>query len=348
VGRIVADTLRDYRTHCYQAGLSSDLAFLEGLKFDGAHGENVLGLLDTFKNTSFVTVPLKAAWVQIEGELAFDGSLTLIPNGWMSPKCCFRMKTDFAYVQDDTLYIIDDKTGRGNPDPLQLELYAHLVNLAFESASKGQARRPQRIVCIFNELGKRKVDSWEYLPGETDGAREKILARLEEVNSWKEYPARTCDQCRWCSIPECPAKLEAREVMLASKDAPVLYIPKEVKTKLDAEMAMKFVLFAEQITDQVKDLVRDFVERNGAIFECGKVAEFRESTSWSPNSVEQLLKTLVAYGVAPSLIWDNVNINKTALEKIALKAGCKERLPMLFAMGKEKTSRRFGFFNDSV
>ena len=339
-----------YRRHCYQTRRLSDLEWLSR-KIDSIEDQDVRQLVQNFSESAAVNLPMDAEWVQIEGRFAFGENLALLDggkDGWFDPEVRFRMVLDFAYSQGDTLYLVDDKTGRGDPDSLQLELYAYLASQVYLSIHKNKPIR--RIVCVFNELGKRKLDSWEYTPSEVRDVRRKIFERLELVNSWKEYPAIACGQCKWCSVPGCPVRESAAKALVETTGCPTITIPDAITTPGDAEKAVLFLLFADGVVDGVKDILRAYVEANGPVAAGGKVAELRENEPWKCGDLEKTVKTLVAYGAPPALIWDQLSLSESGIEKICKKAKIKERLPMVLqTMGERKAYKpKFGLYNDKV
>jgi hypothetical protein len=356
IGGEVAEILKEYRLHCFKAGVSRDVDFL-WKTFDQkaktlTNSERTYELLQKFEQSDFSEIPVTASCVLIEKRLAFDENLNLIceekeDDAWFSKKAVFRLISDSVWREGDTLQIIDEKTGFGDPDPLQLEIAAYLLPRAIPATDLAGVHY---VSGSFNILSSgKRVDVFTKTMPETMGMGDVIKARLAEVNSWTEFPAKACNACKWCSIPTCPLKEEAKELIVRDKASPVLDIPKEISLRSDAEMAVRFISFAESVVDRVKDMLREFVEKNGPVSDAGLIAELRPNEPWKAGDVAQILSALVAYGVDKKLIFDNIGLSESALEKIVKKAGVVDRLPMLLSMGERKAYKpKFGLYKDKI
>jgi hypothetical protein len=353
IGSHVAEILKTYRLYCLQKQISSDIMWLASVAADKTPDPDktakILDHIDTFTNTSLVNLPIGATWVRTEARLAYDAKLKPLPEdtGWYDKRAAFRMVADFAYIQDNTLWIVDDKTGHGNSDPFQVRLYAYLLP---KLRPHNQIPSYERICCIMNELGKKRCDVvGEYLPGEVEDAGQDLLAKLQEVNSWTEYPATVCSQCKWCSVPGCPVRGQVETALVEVSKPPVSAIPTEITSRDQAERAMQFVLFAESCVDTVKELLRAWVEVNGEVYTMGKVAEMRSNTPWKATDVQKIAKALIAFGVQPEALWKELSLSESALEKLCKKHKITEKLAMLFSFGeRKKYNPRFGFYNDKL
>lgn len=357
IGSEVAKLLAGYRAHCYQEGLRNDVSYFDRIKdvIPEAIRDRVWELVENFKQSEFVTVPLDAQWVQIEGRFAFDGNLTCLGSdrkAWMSPTVAFRSVVDFAYYdpQAGELVIIDDKTGYGDPDELQLKLYSHLIKIAWMQDHNSIATGMQlnKVRCVFNNIATRSSSEIEFEPGETNGIREQILERVQEVNAMTEWPARICSMCKWCSVPGCEIRESTEKALVQAEGSPVIEIPNEIVWLKDAERALQFLSFAEDIVDRVKALLRDWVEKNGPVSTGGKIAKFSERESWAPKDLAMMCKALIAYGAPPELIWNNLSLTKSSIEKIVKKAKLEGKLPFIEAMVEKKTSKAFTIGNDRI
>lgn len=351
LGSEVHKITENYRRHCFARGLQSDIDWLQK-SMETASGDDARRLIENFISSPAVTLPVGASeWVQVEGRFTFGNNLVLLDeDAWFdNSRAKFRMVLDFSYKQGDTLYLIDDKTGLGEPDPLQLELYAYLSLQAYLSRHGNGDAPIKRIVCVFNELAKRTTPSWEYVPSDVSGVRKKIFDRLDLVSGWKEFPATACGQCKWCSVPGCSIRGGVVQAVVEAPGSPVNAVPEVISTREEAEQAVMFLLFAEQLADGVKELIRSYVEANGPVLAGGKVAELRENNPWKVKDLEKLVKAMAAYGVPAKEIWGNLSLSESGLEKACKKAKIQERLPMLLAMGERKAYKpRFGLFNDTV
>ena len=353
IGQHVATILQTYRQYCLAKNIQSDIEWLLKVSAakvpDKGKTDKILDLIEAFINTNLVNLPINPQWVRVESKLTFDRNLKPIlgEEAWFSKSAAFRMVSDYAYIADKTLWIVDDKTGRGDSAEFQVKLYAYLLPLI-----KPPNTLPSydRICCVFNELGKRQCNVvGEYSPGDVDDVRETIMAKLAEVNAWTEFPAKACSECKWCSVPGCAIRDDVETALTISDKSPVPAIPLQLTTQAEAEKAMLFLMFAEGVTDQVKELLRSWVQEHGPIIAGGKIAEERENKPWKVTDLQRLATALVAWGVPVASLWSELGLSESALEKLARKAKIKERLPMLLAMGERKDYKpKFGLYNDKL
>jgi len=351
VGAAFAKLTDRYRKHCFIAHNQCDTEAL--LKIAGeirgtlaADQSDAFGeIVERFKDSEFAVIPPAehVSWWSTEYQVAYDADLhpILHPDAWFDKGAAFRAVADFVYRSGPDLYVIDDKTGRGTPDPWQLKIYAALLPRAIGCS-------PDRVVCIFNNiLGKKEVI--EFFPADLYDVDEKLKARMAEINAWTEFPARACDACKWCSVPGCSIRQDVATALETHPKTPILKIPDSITMPLEADHALLFVLFAESIVDQVKDLLRAYVESNGPVTAGGKIAKLKPSESWKATHVEKIVKTLAAYGVPVNQIWDSLSITESAIEKIMKKNKLQDRLAMILQLGERKNYKpRFSITNHQV
>ncbi len=363
VGSAVAAILAEYRRHCYREGVSSDLSFLEGKEtvLEPDIKERVADLLAGFASTEFATVPLDAEWVHVEslpvdaregiGGFAFDGALRFLgcdKAAWLQPEAAFRLKADFCYYLGGELHIVDDKSGWGDGDEQQLATYAHLVKLAWTQVPANASRPLERILCTFNNIAKRTTTRLAFSPEDTDPIGGVLLEAMREVNERKDWPAVACLRCKHCSVPDCPVRENAAKAIVTLADSPVSRVPSEINCLQEAETALLFIQFAEAVTDRVKDVLRAWVERNGPVMAGGKVARFGDKESWKVTDLKSLCECLVALGAPKELIWKELSMTKTAVEKVIKKAKLEAKRAWIDAYIEKRTSSSFGIVNDKI
>lgn len=352
-GSAVHEAVADYMQHCLKHGLASDPDWIENY-----HGPpEVQECMDRLAETPFALSPIGADWVCVEAKMAFDKHLSPIimldqMTAWMSRDVAFRLVVDLSYVMRDTLYIVDWKTGFGaEMDETQTRIYGWLVYQYYLAVQKGLKRDVDQIAHVNTSIvnltiGKYSTDTWPVMDGQSIEA--VILDHLDTVNSWTEYPAIPCNSCKWCTVPDCPVRGEAETALVSTAEHGIT-IPSEIQTRDEAEKAVLFLLFAESVTEQVQQLLRGYVETNGPVAAGGKIAELRESTPWKCTDFEKLCRMLMAYGVESKLIWEHSSMSEATLEKLAKKAGIKDRMAMLLTAGERKQYKpKFGLYNDSL
>jgi hypothetical protein len=357
-GKAVHEALAAYLLHCRDNNVQSDLDCLANIAQNDVNIKNAPDsdrcseLLSTFGNSEFVNIPSGADHIQIESKFELDLSGALLAETeekWpFVSGCAFRGVKDYSYLLDDAAYVIDWKTGWDSIDQIQLQLYAWSM---FESVAKnGLADRIQRVVTVIYNLATKRKQVQEYTASDLVDFWGQIRAKIEEVNSWTEFPAIACGHCRWCTVPACPVRLTVNTSLVTSPKSPVMTIPdKELTSSLQAEDAVRFLVFLEVVQKQVNDLLRAYVEANGPIATMGKVAELRPNEPWKVKNLKTLVSTLGAYGIPPEQIWDALSISESAVERLMKRNRMMERLPMVLALGERKQyAPRFGIFNDSI
>jgi hypothetical protein len=353
LGSDVHEIIGTYRATCLAEGIQSNVEYLRAIarakKTSDGQTERIMELIEAFISSPSSILPSDTQWVSVEEKVAFDDELRpLGDKGWFDERAAFRAIPDFSYVQDDTLAIEDLKTGRGESDPMQLRIYAYLMIRVHQHKCKN-SQPISRIIAVFNELGKGRTDVTELTMEELAPLHDIILDRWREVNSWTEYPARACSQCQYCTVPGCPIRESNQAALVLADRSPVAMIPTELTTREEAEKAMMFVLFAEAVTDQVKELLRGYVQRNGPVVACGKIAEERPNNPWKVKDLQRITSALVSWGVPIEMIWKELSLSESALERIAKKAKIQEKLAMLYAMGERKDYKaKFGLYNDKL
>lgn len=352
VGREFANIARDYRKHCYQAGLTSDLGFFENIQLKYPRtGE----LIQRFCQSKFAMVPLGAKLVMIERQMAFDENLQLIKPGpnqterdaWFSKEAAFRTIPDFAYRLGDTLHIIDDKTGFGEADELQLRIMAAMIYKAIPAMdASGLLRVRGQFNCVAKpeDPPAIELDLGDSLIHEVV---KEIRSQIALVNSWQKFPAVQCDQCGSCTVPDCPLRAQAEQAIVAAvqQELPDLRMPTEITTQRDAELSLLFRVFLADIEKRIDKLQRDWVTSNGPIEAGGKVLGYDSTESWKPKNLDQLMQTMVSYGVTRQQIINNLSFTRSAIEKTMKQAKKLERLPMLMPLLDVKESQRFAIKN---
>jgi hypothetical protein len=353
VGSAVARILATYRSHCIKNGIRNDAGLLSDLKITVEDGlaEKVVPLLSRFAKSEFVHVPIDAEWHQVEGRLAFDGSLIPIEGdrAWFDSSVAFRSVVDFAYFdpQEGVLDITDDKAGWGDPDELQLRVYAHLCKTAWmRGKDVAEAMQLKKIRARFNNIAQNTVNEIELHPEETNSMRELILGKIAEVNMWAEHPATACSLCRYCTVPECPVRKAGETALVASEGCPVTEVPIRILSPDEARKAVQFIDFADGIVGTVKEALRKWVEDNGPVVSGSRIANFSERESWEVRDLAVFCKMLTRLGAPPEMVWQNLGLTKSAVEKIVKKAKLADQMPLLMSMIDKKTTRSFGIRND--
>ena len=346
IGGEFAEVVKGYRVHCYRAGVTSDLEYAKQVRFKH---EQTGELFEKFLASEFAVLPITSPMALVERKLAFDADLNpIVPaagqredDAWFSKDAAFRCIADFAYVEGDTLYIIDDKTGWADPDQDQLLFMAHLI-------PKSIPIQVERVVGLFNEVARgMRVLAVNAPVADLAPIGPKILERIREVNSWTEFPPQACAKCPTCVVPGCGIRESAATALVSAPGAPALAIPEKIETREQAESALMFVQFADGIVRRVKDLLKEYVGGNGEVYAGGKKAGFVEGEEWAPRDLSRFCSALVQMGAPPELVWRNLSLTRAGIEKILKKAKAVNPA-MVMAMLEKKPTRSFRITNDKL
>lgn len=97
---------------------------------------------------------------------------------------------------DETLKIIDFKTGRKNQDRFQLDFYKLLAELNFGLKVK---------TLCFYYLDKGKIEEFNVLDIEKEKIKEKVLEKIKTIENTREFPPIPGTLCNHCDFKEiCP------------------------------------------------------------------------------------------------------------------------------------------------
>jgi hypothetical protein len=301
---------------------------------EGVDEEKYRSMVYNWKVSEFATVTRSGGSVEVK--TAMDSHERRCD--FASAEAVLRGIFDYYYLDGFTPTVVDWKTGHWEVDPKQTQFYAVLA-----LANEPEAEQVETVV--YN-VSSNTITRRTYSREEIAETRDEILAISRDVNSRTEWPAKPCWLCDRCTVPECPEKGSVSTTLLQESKLPILRVPCAVSTQSEAETALRFVLFAESIVDQIKGLLKGYAETNGTVYAAGKTAGFVEKESWKPKDLAGLMKTLSAWGAPKDLLWDNLSLTKAALEKIIKKAGIKDREPAIKEMLEIKTSRAFSITKD--
>jgi hypothetical protein len=274
----------------------------------------------------------------VERKMAIDANGT--PCDFFSSDAMFRGVIDYYYLEDTCPAVVDWKTGRWEVDPKQMAHYAVLA-LAHEPGAA-------EVETIIFNVQSNTITRRTYSVEETAEILEEISEHSRDVNSRTEWPAKPCWLCDRCTVPGCPERDRVSTALVHESKLPILKLPDAISTQGDAETALRFVLFAEGVVDRIKGLIKGYVGEHGPLYSSGKVAQFSDKESVLPKDLSLFVKSLTSWGVSKDLIWDNLSLTKTGLEKIIKKADLQSREPLIRAMCEVKTSSVFGIKNDKL
>lgn len=368
VGRIFADLARQYRQRCYENQWSSDTTFWERSDIGSDHpdyqprfADDLRELASMFGDSPYTHVYLQADFVNIEKRYSFDSNFMVITaeredDAWYSPETIFRLIPDYAFVIGDTLYIVDDKTGRVEPDSTQLRIMAKLLLRAFyQTQPPDKPHSIDKISATFNMVRTKQRIVKEYEPRDILEVEGWIRDKIAEIEAWKDYPAKACNECRNCKIPECPLGLSVVEQVeeqvqtamielggtLPMESKTKVFSPPEITTKEQQEEVLQFLTFAKRFVTDWEDALKASVKALGPVTACGQVADYFHTETVKPRNLRQFCGALEKVGVPKDDIWDELNLGKREINKLVRKVPQTMRPMITPLIVKEEGSKRW-------
>jgi hypothetical protein len=329
VGSVFHKAIAKYRQRCMKMGVPSDPEALASYEPDVDYDDiaaEVKKLLTSTANSELCQVPVDCDWYLIEGKLSFDSSLSYLggKESWLDENVAFRAIADAVYLYDGNLFIIDDKTGWGDPDERQLLIYASLVPSALPEEHRKSVKW---INLTWYDHRRGQIIPAGEVEHEDDAivkTKRFLLDKIREVQDMKDFPAVSCELCDYCSISDCPLRASVEKSIVSADNAPVIKIPHELTTHEDAEKAVEFLVFVDSIKSRITELLQSWIQEHGPVTAAGKIAEEKPNEPWKVSDLQGLAKAAVAMGIKPEWLWDAMTITEAKLKKLARNAGLHE------------------------
>lgn len=364
-GGFVAKKLAEYRNHCIYKQLPHDASFFDNAHEQAPDPEDAKWLFRSFLRTPFAKMPVGAEWLQIESKLAFS---------WPKWRACewfdkkhdvgWRFVPDFMYVQPGDgerlteLVIIDDKTGRGEPDEKQLEFYAWLGLQTYNQI--GDGRQICNVRTFFNNLRSPNDPNEQVFKAEDLSMVERQLAsRIEYVNMERmRWEPVACEICRTCKIPDCPKREQAISTVTSianSENIPTFEL-KEITTQDEAERVLLFLQALDGVKTMASGSLRDWVAEHGPVLAGGQIAELTDVEKFTPDlpkTVSTAIAMVKAHGTkqgmsqeqaaafATTQVLDVMSFGKSGIEKLSKRMKNPMLATMLLKTGEVSTYQKF-------
>ena len=136
--------------------------------------------------------------VVTEKSIALDKELSQVD--WFDPSVWVRGKLDLTIHQDDTLVVLDYKTGSPKSDGSQLQLFAAMAMAVYPEVD--------RVKTGFVWLKTNGLDVNQYTRDEAPSIWSRFaprVAKLEEAYETNTWPEIRSGLCRaWCPCSNCP------------------------------------------------------------------------------------------------------------------------------------------------
>ncbi|MBL6978164.1 MAG: PD-(D/E)XK nuclease family protein [Desulfobacteraceae bacterium] len=344
IGGAVHGLIARYRRTCIDRQVEQDPGWIDIAvkQAVSSKSETVAGkireLMGKFKTGPMAVMDLSIPVNHIEEKWSFDKQWKLLPD-WFDQKTRFRAIADFLTIQDRIISIIDDKTGWGQYDDLQLKVYAFCALQALQ----GENWPLEGVSLKFNLVDQRKVeDVGFYGIDETPAFREEIEGKIQEIEACKNWdPNPAAGACSYCGFhDECPALQKSWEVATRDKEPGF-----QIQTQEDAERAVSFYSLVERRLKELKTIIDEWVTDHGPVSAGGMIAEKRIKKDWKASSNEDILTALLQAGVENHVIDRNLSISQTTIKKILKDARRMDAIDHVLAAGEVKeTVKPVGFY----
>lgn len=328
IGRVGHDAMKTYINALYLRKVESDKDLLRKA-VDHAIGQkdrrgwpdhfssididnvksSVIALFDSF----VFNIDFNVKEAHVEKQLAFNSQWSLLgDSAWFETKgVYFRAILDWAYIpaNENTLWIVDHKTGWGEPDESQLKYYAL-------AAFAGISHTIERIGIKFHWIaqGGRMEDKGFFEPSDMVGIRDEVNTKIIEIENNTDWetptPGKYCDYCGFTE--DCPAVQTSMKQITSGESF-------QVNTKEAAEKALEmFILVNARLADLNKAL-QGYVRRNGPVSAAGKIMESRKKETWTLEDPYGLQKAMIRLGIHPTDIMASTGITVTNLKDLLKK-----------------------------
>jgi len=288
------------------------------------------------KDTSFSIDPnARKHW--IEQKIVFDKDWKVLPaKAWFNKTgVYFRAILDWAYIpmNEDTLYVIDHKSGWGEPDPGQLPYYAWSG-----FAGLGVHKVAKRIGIKFHWVAQNdKIEDMGFFEiADLKDIRERIDSRIIEIESMTEFPSVAGPSCSYCGFSgDCPS-VDLSWVEVVDKKAPAPSFVLDTMEK--AEKGLELLILAKARLRELEEALGTFYRDHGPIKAAGKIFESRVKTAWMLMDHYGIQKALKDLGVHPTDILKYTGLSKTKLWNILTENKLKRHYGDLTKLYGEENS----------
>jgi len=273
--------------------------------------ETIDNLVEELEGAEFKIDPnVRAYWT--EQRLAFDRRWNLLPeDAWFEKEVYFRAIIDWAWVpyDENTLVVVDHKSGWGDPDPAQLPYYAWAGYVGL-----GKEHGINRVSVKLNFLAKgAKIEEGGfYNPNDLFQIRDDIYSTIREIAFNENWDPKPGAQCSYCGFTvECPAVNSSWLEISGNKVTPTEAFTIDSPQK--AEKALELLVLVQSRLKELEKALGDWIAEHGPVKAAGKVMEQREQEKWLLTDPYGLQRALMDYGIHPSDILASTGISKTAL-----------------------------------
>lgn len=274
-GEIIHDIMKNYtlecyrqhQTHLYESWEQIALSVLREYKVLPEDEDTILEVVKRYIEGNEVELEGLAG---VEEELAVDELFMAVQ--WSSPNVWFRAKLDKFYLAGENAKITDYKSGYSmDADKFQIELYAWLIFNIYKQVQFIEGE----LDFIRHDFKKNWVIPRVDLPKIDRRIRSRI-AQIEKDEKFEPKINSMCGDCPFWNL--CPAiKLIGYE-----------HIVKTPKTKKEATELLNVIIAREKEADELKKVLKMFVEKSGDVKTNDMVARIIGSVSYKWD-VRQLL-----------------------------------------------------------
>ena len=293
---------------------------------------------EMFKGSSFAIEPnVRQHW--LEQRITFDKDWKILPEkAWFQKKgVYFRAILDWGYIptDEDTLYIIDHKSGWGEPDPGQLPYYAWSG-----FAGLGVHKVVERIGIKFHWIAQNnRIDDMGFFDiKDLKDIRKRIDSKVKEIeanNKWDPVAGPSCAYCGFSG--DCPA-VDTSWLEVTDKKSPSKAFVLDTMEK--AERGLEILVLAKARLGDLEKALATYYHDHGEIKAAGKIFESRDKEAWKLIDSFGIQKALQSLGVHPSDLLQYTGMSKSKLWDVLTETGLKRHYG--------KLTEKFGEINSET
>jgi len=282
IGSVVHEAIGDYNNHCIKKKITSDhdkwkdFAFgaIEKANLPAEYHEDVLTLTKQYADSHEVDIE---SVIGAEEKIAFNKDFEQVD--WLAPDVWFRAILDYLQISGNIARIVDYKTGWAmKVNPFQLKIYAWVVKKLYPHVTDFQVE--------MDYIRHDYIDIKTMTEEDIEDVERKLMARVKHIESETKFEPRVGIQCSYCPVwYSCPSM----------KREDIKY--KMPKTTEEAQALALELEKTSRLSTEMKKVLKEFCDNNGALEAGGRVYKFNVSTSYDFGDLYNLYTALDEIGI---------------------------------------------------
>jgi len=337
LGRQVHEFIERYSIRCLSSKIQSDDQFAKSLtdeiitQLDADLIDTFISIIETYLE-SHLFIDENDILTEVEKKLAFYKNWEQCD--FDDDKAYFRGIIDFFRVFADSVRIVDYKTNRKiRPTSevkhdFQLKTYAWFCYLLYPEFEKYNVtldfvRYRTQIGPIFFDREDVKQFG-KYI--------DNYIKKIECTNKWEPMLSSHCEYCGY-AFTHCPAFKNAELETI---------IPNSID---EAMKAAELLYIYDKRVDELRAKLKNWITKNESSLIVGDIElDFHFSPEKKIKDSKQAFDALKNLGVPEGLIWENIGITKTSVERILKKSNKREMVKVMIKdLFEDKGVTKFKF-----